>query len=151
MAKAKAKIKIPKQVAGVKVPKALRKEAKKALELVESKAVRELALAGLSAAAQKLADRAKQNLDDPGHRRATLSLKGEIDALNLGEVLRGAAIEGARRFLAGFEDAMPVPAAPERPKAPAEPKAARAPAKPKAAAKPRTRRPSAAGSGSAKA
>lgn len=152
-----AKVKIPKEVAGVKVPKALRKEAKRALELVESKAVRELALSGLSIAAQKLADRARSNLADPGHRQATISLKTELEALNLGEVLRAAAVEGARRFLAGFEEgqaapaksppvntapkpraAKPKAAAPKATKPKAAPKAAASKATPKAAA-PKTR------------
>lgn len=101
---AKAKVKIPKEVAGVKVPKALRKEAKKALKLADSPAVRELALTGLTIAAQTLADRARANLGDPGHKQATVTLKADIDALNLGEVLRAAAVEGARRFLEGFEE-----------------------------------------------
>lgn len=101
---AKAKVKIPKEVAGVKVPKALRKEAKKALKLADSPAVRELALTGLTIAAQTLADRARANLDDPGHKQATVTLKADLDALNLGEVLRAAAVEGARRFLEGFEE-----------------------------------------------
>lgn len=101
---AKAKVKIPKEVAGVKVPKTLRKEAKRALKLVESPAVRELALTGLTVAAQTLADRARANLDDPGHKRTTVALKADLDALNLGEVLRQAAVEGARRFLEGYEE-----------------------------------------------
>src|SRR5690606_2253289 len=74
------------------------------LKLVESPAVRELALTGLTVAAQSLADRARANLDDAGHKRSTAALKGDLDALNLGEVLRQAAVEGARRFLEGFEE-----------------------------------------------
>ena len=46
------KVKIPKRVGGVKVPKKVRKQAKKALKLVDSPAVRDLALAGLAIAAE---------------------------------------------------------------------------------------------------
>ena len=45
------KLKVPKKVAGVKVPKALRKQVKETLEQVDGKLARELGLAGLTMAA----------------------------------------------------------------------------------------------------
>lgn len=111
-----AKVKIPKKVAGVKLPKQLRKQAKKALKLTGSPAARELAMAGLALAAQRMiaAAGARQ-----GQRKAGADLldaagrqgvRGTLAALNLGEVVRAAAVEGARRFLEGFEEgAKPAP------------------------------------------
>ena len=54
-----AKAKIPKRVAGVKVPKKVRKQAKKALKLADSPGVRDLAVAGLTLAAESLTLTAK--------------------------------------------------------------------------------------------
>ena len=56
-----AKVKVPKRVGGVKVPKKLRKQAKRALELVDSPAARDLALAGLAIAAESVIDRGRAN------------------------------------------------------------------------------------------
>lgn len=53
--KKKAKLKIPKEIAGVKVPKELRKKAKVAIALAESPVARELLAAGLTAVAAALA------------------------------------------------------------------------------------------------
>lgn len=50
----KAKTKIPKRVAGVKVPKKLRKKANRALELADNPVVREAAAAALAAGAARL-------------------------------------------------------------------------------------------------
>jgi hypothetical protein len=148
---AKAKVKIPREVAGVKVPKGLRKEAKRALKLADSAAVRELAVSGLAIAAQALLDKAQSQRAatraaaaeavDQGRRQATAALKANLDALHLGDVLRAAAMEGARRFLEGFEEGQreapaPKPAAPARPAAAKPAKAKAAPTKPRAKAKP---------------
>lgn len=140
---AKAKRKFPKEVAGVKVPKTLRKEAKKALKLADSPAVRELAAVGLSLAAQALIDRSQPRSaaqpatrDRSGHRGTTAALKANLDALNLGDVLRAAAAEGARRFLEGFDEGKHA--------APAKAKPAPRPARAKAPAKPTTAKPAAA-------
>lgn len=143
---AKAKVKIPKEVAGVKVPKGLRKEAKRALQLADSAAVRELAVSGLAIAAQAFLDKAQSKRAaaatvDQGRRQATAALKANLDALHLGDVLRAAAVEGARRFLEGFDEGQrEAPAAKPAPRARAAPvaKPARtkaAPAKPRATAK----------------
>lgn len=50
----KGKTKIPKRVAGVKVPKELRKKANRALELADNPVVREAAAAALAAGAARL-------------------------------------------------------------------------------------------------
>lgn len=95
-----SKVKIPKRVGGVKVPKKVRKQAKKALKLTESSAVRDLALAGLTLAAEAMLDRGRAaGRAAPGAQRAGL------DALDLSEVVHAAVAEGARRFLQGFEEA----------------------------------------------
>lgn len=129
-----AKTKVPKRIGGVKVPKKVRKQAKKAIKLVESP-VREFAISGLTAAAEALAQRTASELRAAGQtqRRASLA------ALDLGDMLREAAIEGARRFLEGFEEATQRASA-ARPARAAATSTARKPAsagKPRAAAKPR--------------
>jgi hypothetical protein len=118
-----AKAKVPKRVAGVKVPRKVRAQAKKALKLTGSRAVRDLALTGLTLAAEAMVESA---------RRGKKAGKSSLDSLDLGEIMRAAAAEGARRFLASFEDAKPRPAA-----AAARPRRARR-------AKPRGRAPGAA-------
>ena len=52
--KKKAKLKIPKEIAGVKLPKEVRKKAKVAIALAENPMVRDLVAAGLTAAAAAL-------------------------------------------------------------------------------------------------
>ena len=115
-----AKTKVPKRVGGVKIPKKVRKQAKQALALVDTPAVRDLAIAGLTMAAEKLVRR-----QGDGARRSA-----DLDELKVGDMLRQSAIEGARRFLAGFEEG--------RREADSEPPAKKAPPK-------RPRKPSAAG------
>jgi len=129
---AKAKTKVPKRVGGIKVPKKVRKQAKKTLKLVEAPAVREFAIAGLTAAAEALVERTSNQLRAAGERQR----KATLDTLDLGDMLRQAAIEGARRFLAGFEEARREPAAATTPKPARKRKAA---AKPAAQAKPAAR------------
>jgi len=121
-----AKAKLPKKVGGVKVPGKLRREAKKALKLTGSGAVRDLAVAGLTLAAEQ----ALRSMQGQPKRKASLA------TLDLGEVVRAAAAEGARRFLEGFEETTKAarPARPARPKAPAKAKAAANPRKPRARA-----------------
>ena len=92
-----AKVKIPKRVAGVKVPKKVRKQAKKALKLTASPAVRDLAIAGLTLAAERVMETAKtKNGGAPSETR--------LDGLDLGAVIHAAVSEGARRFLEGFDE-----------------------------------------------
>ena len=116
-----SKVKIPKRVGGVKVPKKVRKQAKKALKLTESSAVRDLALAGLTLAAEAMLDRGRAGAAAaPGARKAGLN------GLDLGEVVHAAVAEGARRFLQGFEEGAAAAAPAD---APARPAPKRAPAK----------------------
>ena len=104
------KVKIPKRVAGVKVPKKVRKQAKKALKLTASPAVRDLALAGLTLAAQSVIDRGGKAANGTGNAKASLN------GLDLGAVIHAAVAEGARRFLEGFEDGAAASAKPARAK-----------------------------------
>ena len=111
-----AKVKVPKRVGGVKVPKKLRKQAKRALDLVDSPAARDLALAGLAIAAESFIDRSQSKKTAKSAARAVVkqaregrkslhgAVKNGLDGLQLAEVLRAAAAEGARRFLEGFEE-----------------------------------------------
>ena len=105
------KLKVPKKVGGVKLPKELRRQAKKAMKLTESPAVRELAMAGLALAAEKMIDRARPSGAAAREAAASMldhgpgkTLKNSLAALDLGDMVRAAAVEGARRFLAGFEE-----------------------------------------------
>jgi hypothetical protein len=133
-----AKTKVPKRVGGLKVPKKVRKQAKKALKLVDAPLVRDFAITGLTAAAEALVQRTSAELRAAGDRQR----KATLNALDLGDMLRAAAIEGARRFVEGFEqmrgEAKSAPARASAAKRTArKPAAARTKATtPKAAAKP---------------
>ena len=132
-----AKTKVPKRIGGVKVPKKVRKQAKKAIKLVESP-VREFAISGLTAAAEALAQRTANELRSAGQTQR----KASLAALDLGDMLREAAIEGARRFLEGFEDATRAASAkPARATSAAKPARKPTARKPKAAAKPAAKKP----------
>ncbi len=95
-----AKVKIPKRVVGVKIPKKVRKRARKAIKMAESPLVREAAVAALGAAGiGKVAkDAANGNGRSKGPRR--------IDADTLMEAIREAALDGVRRFLEGLEEGL---------------------------------------------
>ena len=86
------KLKIPKEIAGVKLPKKVRKRAKKAIERGAGPAVREIAAAAIGAAACKGAGRA----------RARIHFEGS----EIGEAFRSAAVAGLQRFLEGFEEGL---------------------------------------------
>ncbi len=112
-----ARVKIPKRVAGVKIPKKVRKKANKAIRLVESPVVRQVAAAAVGAAAAK-ADRGGA----AGAARTAMT-----DPDRFVETLKQAALDGFNRFLEGFEeglrsaadtvaDAEQAIAPPERPK-----------------------------------
>ncbi len=91
-----AKLKVPKKVAGVKIPKKVRKRAKKAIKLAESPVVREAAVAALGAAG---VTKAAREMDDGKGR-------GRIDPNQLVDAIREAALEGVRRFIEGFEEGL---------------------------------------------
>src|SRR4051812_12927094 len=98
-----AKVKIPKRIAGVKVPKKLRKQAKKLLRASASPMVTDLALAGLSLAAHRMLDGASA----PAAQERPP--KRKLQGLDLAALLEAAAAEGARRFLEGYQAAAPAP------------------------------------------
>jgi len=129
-----AKVKVPKRVGGVKVPRKLRKQAKKAIDLVDSRAARELALAGLAIAAENVIDRGRAKSGNG--KRLQDVIKDGLDGLELGEVLRAAAIEGARRFLEGFEEGQRSARAPAKPARTAKSAGAARPARTTKAAAP---------------
>jgi hypothetical protein len=98
------KLKIPKKIAGVKLPKQARKTANKAIKMGASPVVRELAVAAIGAAGSKAAGERKgdrtQAQDFGGRAHA------QIDLNQVGEAFRAAAIDGLRRFLEGFEEGL---------------------------------------------
>ena len=100
-----AKVKIPKRVGGMKIPKKVRKKANKAIEMADSPAIRELAAAALGAAAStrraSKGERA-ESAGEPVSAAATI----RIDANRFGEAFRNAAVDGFRRFLEGFEEGL---------------------------------------------
>ena len=107
--KSKSKLKLPKEVAGVKVPKGLRKQAKNLLEIIDTPAGRELAAAGLTLAATALVARSTDSTAKGAAKAVAREVVGkarsaEGDAADLGAILSAAVAEGARRFVEGFED-----------------------------------------------
>lgn len=105
------KLKVPKRIAGVKVPKQARKTANKALEMAENPLVRQVAAAALTAAAAALSEK---KVPAPGGL-APEAPKGTD--VKLGDLVALAAMEGARRFLdkaAGAASAQPRAAEPDK-------------------------------------
>jgi hypothetical protein len=97
-------VKIPKKIAGVKLPKQARKTANKALKMSASPMVREIAVAAIGAAGSRAAGERKEPRSEE-HRfsgRAHI----HIDAGKVGEAFRAAALDGLRRFLEGFEEGL---------------------------------------------
>src|SRR5690349_24458492 len=99
--KGKDKVKIPKRIAGVKVPKSVRDAGRQALKLSAQPAVSETVAAALLAAAAALRD-------PPATRRAAGAAAGTAgeagkDAIRLGDSLRKMAIDMARRTLDAWE------------------------------------------------
>lgn len=105
--KSKSKLKLPKEVAGVKVPKGLRKQAKNLLEIIDTPAGRELAAAGLTLAATSLVAKATDSKTKGAVKslaRDAVARRRDGDAADLGAILSAAVAEGAKRFLQGFEE-----------------------------------------------
>lgn len=127
-------VKIPRKIAGVKLPKRVRKKAKQAIKAGAGPVVREIAAAALGAA----------------HARANVgraSARVGIDGNRIGEAVRSAAIDGLRRFLEGLEEGLreaggkgddPQPEPQAKPKAAKKAKAGRSR---RPAAKPAARAP----------
>ena len=100
MPKKSKKLKIPKKIAGVKVPKELRKAGKQLVKLAEEPRARDIALAALAAgfaARQDSRKAAKQAAVDAGDEVASA---GWITA-----ALAAAAVEAGRRLLETLDDA----------------------------------------------
>jgi hypothetical protein len=133
MAKEK-KLKVPKRIAGVKVPKNLRKPVNKALAAAENPAMRGLAVAALTAAAASLNERRT----DPAPAPRRSGEPGTDDrAGKLTDVIVAAALDGARRLLDGLESPVDAAAPAQAPAAaPAASKRARASAAAAASAGP---------------
>lgn len=97
------KVKIPKKIAGVKLPKKARKTANKAIEMGASPVVREIAAAAIGAVGAKAAAAKAPKLE---RLRAHGGGHAQIELGAIGEVLRDAAIDGLRRFFEGFDEGM---------------------------------------------
>jgi hypothetical protein len=126
------KTKVPKRIAGVKVPKKVRRTANKALKFADHPVAMELAAAALTAAAAAL--RTKKN----GGPKATAAAvergfeTAREQAGQLRDVIIAAALDGARRLMDAGEASVPEPAE--------EPKAAAAAPKPAPKPKPKPKR-----------
>jgi hypothetical protein len=97
------KVKIPKRIAGVKIPKQARKTANKAIRMGASPMVRELAVAAIGAAGKARGEARQAQGEDYGSGRR---VQIELDAAGIGDAFRAAAIDGLRRFLEGFEEGL---------------------------------------------
>ena len=97
-------VKIPKKIAGVKIPKKARKTANKAIRMGASPVVRELAVAAIGAAGGRAAGDRKAERGD-GERTAYRA-EIHVDGSKVAEAFRAAAIDGLRRFLEGFEEGL---------------------------------------------
>jgi hypothetical protein len=97
------KVKIPKKIAGVKLPRQARKTANKAIKMGAGPMVREIAVAAIGAAGG-----ARGARKDPDHGLHHVGGRAHIhvDAGKIGEAFRNAAIDGLRRFLEGFEEGL---------------------------------------------
>src|SRR4051794_35620285 len=97
-------LKIPKKIAGVKIPKKARKSANKVIRVGSSSAVRELAAAAIGAVGTKAAGDLKR--PDFGARHVSGNARIQINGGKIGEAFRAAALDGLRRFLEGFEEGL---------------------------------------------
>jgi hypothetical protein len=88
-----ASAKLPKRIAGVKVPKELREPGGRLLAAMNNPIVIDAAAAALAAAATRLAAGMSKPAKAPGGRAAT----GETQT-DLGAVLTAVALEGVRRI-----------------------------------------------------
>jgi hypothetical protein len=119
------KIKVPKKIGGVKVPKKVRKTANTALKFADHPIAMELAAAALTAAAASL--RARKS----GAKAAAATAEEGFDELRdqagkLKDLVIAAALDGARRLMD------PPPSSPDAPKV----EAAKAASAPKRSSKP---------------
>lgn len=100
-----AKVKIPKRVAGVKIPKKVRRKANKALKMADNGTVRELAAAAIGAAAStRRASRGVRVEVNGEVLNAARSVR--VEAERVAEAFRDAAVDGLRSFLQGLEEGL---------------------------------------------
>ena len=97
-------VKIPKKIAGVKIPKKARKTANKAIKMGASPVVRELAVAAIGAAGGRAAGERKAERGQG--EGAACRTEIHVDGARVAEAFRAAAIDGLRRFLEGFEEGL---------------------------------------------
>jgi hypothetical protein len=122
------KLKVPKRIAGIKVPKKIRKPVNKALAIAENPATRDLAVAALTAAAAALAKKgaeaAARRPQQPGEPGTDPDGAGKLT-----DVVIACALDGARRLIA--DPARRAPSDPDVVDAPGglDPSSARAGAK----------------------
>jgi len=95
------KLKVPKRIAGVKVPKEVRKTANKALKLADIPLAMELAAAALAAAAASMKSR-------NGTSRAAAGAEDQLEAVReqagrLRDLIVAAALDGAKRLMDGVD------------------------------------------------
>ncbi|HST37432.1 MAG TPA: hypothetical protein VLK25_12485 [Allosphingosinicella sp.] len=149
-------IKIPKRIGAVKVPKQVRKKARKAIRAAASPFVRDFAGAAVAAAhrvrreAEELKDRVQRETEEFRDRakewKEFRMCEGEdirIDGSKVAEAFRDAAIAGIRSFLEGLDESLrkakadaEAAGADPQPEPRAKPAKARVRVKVKAAAKP---------------
>lgn len=91
------KMKVPKRIAGVKVPKKIRKPVNKALAIAENPATRDLAVAALTAAAAALARKGAESATRPGKPGEPGTDADRAGTLT--DAVIAAALDGARRLL----------------------------------------------------
>ena len=109
-----AKVKIPKRVGGVKIPKKVRRKAKKVIAMTGSPAIHEFAAAALGAAASRGAGRPPRPPMPPKPPRPARPERParpprpfvEIEGGRFADDLKVAALDGLRRFLEGFEEGL---------------------------------------------
>jgi erythromycin esterase-like protein len=105
MAKARG-TKLPKEVAGVKIPKKLRKAGSAAMDLAQQPIVGELVAAALTAAAASLM---KDTKAGKAVRREASDAASETvrEASAIGTAVKQVLLDAAREMLDSFEDAKP--------------------------------------------
>jgi DNA-binding transcriptional regulator YiaG len=111
--KKKKSAKLPKEVAGVKVTKGLRKAGKAALKLASQPAVGEAVAAAMLAAAAALREgpAIKQGAKAAGDAAGGAAEEAQRQASGLGDALKAIAIDVARRTVEAWEEGSKKPAA----------------------------------------
>lgn len=99
------KVKIPKRVAGVKIPKKVRKRARQTLRMAEGDSMRDLASAAIGAA--RAVRRASKGVRiEIDGEVLSASKQVRVDADRLGDTIRNAALDGLRSFLEGLQEGL---------------------------------------------